>query len=467
MKSKQINRVLNQKTKLSDSEEYQFQNWFKYVSKILTWAPNPDDPKHAYDLRGYWKEHRYEPVLPGQHFSDTYKEPTHDTFSVESVKAFNFPQLAGSWEKTTRPIVEDTDVFIPADISDETLKKRQAYAESRFKKDAVSKRGARGIYQIMPAVENDYVASTADSGDIFDATYNEKIRNWKMAQLLRTKAVSGVDENGEVNDVVKLAKQYAAYNWGEGNLGKFLSNKKERGIDIYHSLDWIKDLPKETREYVEFIVFGRDTTGNKNSDFQRTAKVRVSPMIKQMGGLIYTPMYKQRVEIQQSKPKVHVVDESNEQFPVTNVDVVSVDIPQFKDTVETPAITRGKTEYKTSDIDVGNLSEFLTKLEDAGISVRVTSGYRPGAKTSSGKTSRHATRDAIDITPVDGQTYADLIRQIKDNPELVAYMRDNDIGILDETDPIIKAKTKATGDHWHISRGGETAAIYGRDKLLA
>ena len=47
------------------------------------------------------------------------------------------------------------------------------------------------------------------------------------------------------------------------------------------------------------------------------------------------------------------------------------------------------------------------------------------------------------------------------------YMRDNGIGIIDETDPITKRKTRATGDHWHISRGGEALAIYGRDKLFS
>lgn len=34
--------------------------------------------------------------MQGQHFPDTYKDPLHDTFSVESVEAMEFPGLAGS-----------------------------------------------------------------------------------------------------------------------------------------------------------------------------------------------------------------------------------------------------------------------------------------------------------------------------------------------------------------------------------
>lgn len=38
-------------------------------------------------------------------------------------------------------------------------------------------------------------------------------------------------------------------------------------------------------------------------------------------------------------------------------------------------------------MDVGEMQEFLDTLAKAGIAVRVTSGTRPGAETSSGKQS--------------------------------------------------------------------------------
>lgn len=43
--------------------------------------------------------------------------------------------------------------------------------------------------------------------------------------------------------------------------------------------------------------------------------------------------------------------------------------------------------FKDSSIDVGNMQELLDKFAEAGISLRITSGYRPGARTSSGKQS--------------------------------------------------------------------------------
>jgi hypothetical protein len=64
----------------------------------------------------------------------------------------------------------------------------------------------------------------------------------------------------------------------------------------------------------------------------------------------------------------------------------------------------GKHQYKTSDIQVGKMQEFLDILANNGIYVRVTSGIRPGATTSSGNRSRHDDGHAIDITPLNGES---------------------------------------------------------------
>ncbi len=69
-----------------------------------------------------------------------------------------------------------------------------------------------------------------------------------------------------------------------------------------------------------------------------------------------------------------------------------------------PSIIKGITTYKAPKIDVGNLSDLLKQFENAGISLRVTSGKRPGAKTSNGSLSHHATGDAIDVTPGENET---------------------------------------------------------------
>lgn len=121
--------------------------------------------------------------------------------------------------------------------------------------------------------------------------------------------------------------------------------------------------------------------------------------------------------------------------------------------------------FKDSSIQVGNMQELLNKFADAGISLRITGGYNPGRKTAQGKDSFHSTGDALDITPIEGQTYEDLKQALRNNPELVKWMRDNDYGIIDETSPEMQSRTGATGPHWHI--GKDQLAISGLQTLLA
>jgi hypothetical protein len=81
-------------TTLSADEEAAFQQWAK-ANKI----GDVNDPRAFYDYRGYWKEKAGEPIKWGvDHFPDTYKQPGHETFSVESQYA---NPTAGSWEGET------------------------------------------------------------------------------------------------------------------------------------------------------------------------------------------------------------------------------------------------------------------------------------------------------------------------------------------------------------------------------
>ena len=89
----------------------------------------------------------------------------------------------------------------------------------------------------------------------------------------------------------------------------------------------------------------------------------------------------------------------------------------------------------------------LDAFANAGISLRITSGTRSGATTKQGKISNHAIGRALDITPVEGQTFEDLAQQIRNSPELVKYMRDHGYGILDETTPEALSRTGGTGAH--------------------
>lgn len=79
----------------------------------------------------------------------------------------------------------------------------------------------------------------------------------------------------------------------------------------------------------------------------------------------------------------------------------------------------GKHVFKRDGIKVGNMQALLDEAAKYGIYFRITSGLRPGAKTKQGKMSHHAAGNAIDVTPIEGQTYVDLTTKIRNSPEFV------------------------------------------------
>lgn len=125
----------------------------------------------------------------------------------------------------------------------------------------------------------------------------------------------------------------------------------------------------------------------------------------------------------------------------------------------------GKHVFKRDGIKVGNMQALLDEAAKYGIYFRITSGLRPGATTKQGKKSHHASGNAIDVTPIEGQTYADLTTKIRNSPEFVKWMREHGYGIYDETTAAVMARTGATGAHWHI--GPDRVAVAGLEKLLA
>ena len=84
--------------------------------------------------------------------------------------------------------------------------------------------------------------------------------------------------------------------------------------------------------------------------------------------------------------------------------IPTVTAPADATNVITSQIPKGKIEYARPNIQVGNMQELINLMVEEGISFRITSGYRPGAKTKQGKPSHHGAGNAIDITPIKGQT---------------------------------------------------------------
>lgn len=156
-------------------------------------------------------------------------------------------------------------------IDQASIRDRQRYAESAYNDRAESKRGAKGAFQIMPNVAEEYAKKMGEGGDLFDPDYNGRMRDRIYDELYNSFTAT----NGQPTDSVRTAKALAMYNRGRGAVGDFLQKQKEAGEDIYHSLDWVDKMPwKETRDYVNFVLRGRDIpdTGKTNEQYESAKK---------------------------------------------------------------------------------------------------------------------------------------------------------------------------------------------------
>ena len=170
-------------------------------------------------------------------------------------------------------------VEVPSDnlFTDEMIARRalkQRYAESAFDDKAKSHAGAQGAWQIMPITLKDYLGrGRGKAGDLNDPEYNRKVRDWVMGIIPRDLKEFWSDSD---SDRAKLAKLYAAYNWGAGNLRSFLRKKRDAGVDISNPDNWVDDLNPETRRYVKYLAFDEDIPDSiyTNSAFEDAARKR-------------------------------------------------------------------------------------------------------------------------------------------------------------------------------------------------
>tara|TARA_R110002020_G_scaffold29814_1_gene94168 strand:- start:29705 stop:34690 length:4986 start_codon:yes stop_codon:yes gene_type:complete len=151
--------------------------------------------------------------------------------------------------------------FHPTEVPKDIML-RQSMAESSLRDDVVSEAGAAGLTQIMPATLKDYIKATGHKDvDIYDWVDAIKVQNWLMNDLYNADWIDKPDQS----DKVRMAKTLAAYNWGRTAFNEFINKKKNDGIDIYSDdMTWLQDLPPETREYLDKILF--DTHEGFQSD---------------------------------------------------------------------------------------------------------------------------------------------------------------------------------------------------------
>ena len=168
----------------------------------------------------------------------------------------------------------------PGGITPELLI-RQAYRESAFNPNAVSPAGYKGIGQIGEDVIKDYKKANNITGNIdpFNIKQNSDVQKYSMNELYNSSFINKPNQSEEV----RLAKTLASYNWGRGNVAKLLNNLKKEGVDIYNSLDWINKLPDEPKNYINDILFRKNTTFN--TDFSKALRDQKNKPIKSLYGL--------------------------------------------------------------------------------------------------------------------------------------------------------------------------------------
>ena len=153
-------------------------------------------------------------------------------------------------------------------IDEEELANRQAWAESAGNDRAVSHRGAKGRYQIMPGTLKEYQLKTKDKGDLYDPEYNKRVRDWEFNRYKNSETVN----MGNPTDSVKMGRRLAAYNYGLSNLRRVIKKANALGIDTNNSFAWLSVLPKETRDYINFTLRGQDTGAHRTNEAYKTRK---------------------------------------------------------------------------------------------------------------------------------------------------------------------------------------------------
>lgn len=173
---------------------------------------------------------------------------------------------------TEYPVAQD-GVGIPKEIY-----LKQAFKESRLNPKAISPLGkdtGSGIAQISKNTYNDFLKATKykpEQIDLMNPEHSAAVQRWAMNNLYNSEFINKPNQSNNV----RLAKTLAAYNYGRGNLSDALVAAKEKGIDIYNSLDWMKSLPKETSDYVNKILLKKDDTFEK----EYSEAVKKSPYTK-------------------------------------------------------------------------------------------------------------------------------------------------------------------------------------------
>ena len=174
--------------------------------------------------------------------------------AINYINPFDSEETAKPVSKpVAKPIVKSKPLF-----SNE-LKLRQSVMESHHKPSIatgkeVSPKGAKGLTQIMPSMLSDFQRHNPGVKiNLSNPKDAKAVQDWALDYIAQRPYLNKPNQDRKVYQ----AKVLAAYNWGPGNMKKFLGKQKSAGVDIYNSLNWIEKLPKEPRNYIKGILLNK------------------------------------------------------------------------------------------------------------------------------------------------------------------------------------------------------------------
>lgn len=122
-----------------------------------------------------------------------------------------------------------------------------------------------------------------------------------------------------------------------------------------------------------------------------------------------------------------------------------------KSSIQDP--TPKKWQYKGTNVKNldPKIQEFVSLLEKKGITgySGEQGGFRKGSMTKSGNRSRHASNQALDLIPVEGEA---AYQKILKDPELTSFLLNNGLTAINEYSSDNAKQTGATAGHIHIGR---------------
>lgn len=119
--------------------------------------------------------------------------------------------------------------------------------ESEFRPDAISRVGARGLMQLMPATALSMakaIGVSYNENALTEPEYNVKLGRYYLGHLL---------DNYNGHYVLALA----AYNAGPGRVSSWIQISGDPRSDTVDTIDWVELIPfAETRNYVQRVIEG-------------------------------------------------------------------------------------------------------------------------------------------------------------------------------------------------------------------